>query len=51
MAMTKTASGLQYEDTQAGEGGTATRGQTCVIALHRMALDQRGQGQEVRQLT
>ena len=31
MAMTKSASGLQYEDTQAGEGGTATRGQTCVM--------------------
>jgi FKBP-type peptidyl-prolyl cis-trans isomerase len=31
MAMTKTASGLQYEDTQAGEGGTAARGQTCAM--------------------
>lgn len=31
MAMTKTASGLQYEDTVAGEGAEATKGQTCVM--------------------
>jgi FKBP-type peptidyl-prolyl cis-trans isomerase len=31
MAMTKTASGLQYEDTAPGNGATATAGQTCVM--------------------
>jgi FKBP-type peptidyl-prolyl cis-trans isomerase len=31
MAMTKTASGLQYEDTTPGTGAAATRGQTCVM--------------------
>ena len=31
MAMTKTASGLQYEDTAPGDGARATAGQTCVM--------------------
>jgi peptidylprolyl isomerase len=31
MAMTKTASGLQYEDTVAGNGDTAVAGKTCVM--------------------
>ena len=31
MAMTTTASGLSYEDTQAGTGASPTRGQTCVM--------------------
>ena len=31
MAMTKTASGLQYEDTAPGDGAAATAGQTCVM--------------------
>ena len=31
MPMTKTPSGLQYEDTQAGTGGSPARGQTCVM--------------------
>ena len=30
-AMTKTASGLQYEDTQIGDGAVATPGQTCIM--------------------
>ncbi|HSN27916.1 MAG TPA: FKBP-type peptidyl-prolyl cis-trans isomerase [Kofleriaceae bacterium] len=29
--MEKTASGLQYEDTQAGTGASPQRGQTCVM--------------------
>lgn len=29
--MNKTPSGLQYEDTQAGQGATPERGQTCVM--------------------
>jgi len=29
--MEKTASGLQYEDTQAGSGGNPKSGQTCVM--------------------
>jgi FKBP-type peptidyl-prolyl cis-trans isomerase len=31
MAMTTTASGLQYEDTTAGTGAVATAGKTCVM--------------------
>ena len=31
MAMTTTASGLSYEDTQAGTGASPARGQTCVM--------------------
>jgi peptidylprolyl isomerase len=31
MAMTKTSSGLEYEDTQAGSGDTAAAGKTCVM--------------------
>ena len=31
MAFTKTPSGLQYEDTQPGDGAVATKGQTCVM--------------------
>jgi len=31
MPMTKTPSGLQYEDTVAGTGATPTKGQTCVM--------------------
>jgi peptidylprolyl isomerase len=31
MPMTKTASGLQYEDTAPGNGRTAQSGQTCVM--------------------
>ena len=31
MPMTKTPSGLQYEDTQAGSGASPARGQTCVM--------------------
>jgi FKBP-type peptidyl-prolyl cis-trans isomerase len=31
MPMTKTASGLQYEDTASGTGAAATAGQTCVM--------------------
>ena len=31
MSMTKTASGLQYEDTAPGDGALATAGQTCVM--------------------
>ena len=29
--MTKTASGLSYEDTRAGTGATPSKGQTCVM--------------------
>ena len=29
--MTKTSSGLQYEDTQAGTGASPQKGQTCVM--------------------
>ena len=29
--MTKTPSGLEYEDTQVGTGGSPSRGQTCVM--------------------
>ncbi len=31
MAMTKTNSGLCYEDTQLGTGATPTKGKTCVM--------------------
>jgi len=31
MAMTRTSSGLQYEDTQTGEGKSPVNGQTCVM--------------------
>jgi peptidylprolyl isomerase len=31
MAMTTTASGLQYEDTEPGSGATAAAGKTCVM--------------------
>jgi peptidylprolyl isomerase len=31
MAMTTTASGLQYEDTRPGTGATPAKGQTCVM--------------------
>ena len=31
MAMTKTASGLQFDDTQPGTGASPARGQTCVM--------------------
>ena len=31
MAMTKTASGLQYEDTRAGTGASPAKGQICVM--------------------
>ena len=31
MAMTMTASGLQYEDTQPGTGASPAKGQTCVM--------------------
>ena len=31
MAMTTTASGLQYEDTQTGTGKSPAKGQTCVM--------------------
>jgi peptidylprolyl isomerase len=31
MTMTRTSSGLQYEDTQAGTGASPARGQTCVM--------------------
>ncbi len=31
MAMTKTATGLQYDDTRPGTGATPTKGQTCVM--------------------
>ena len=31
MAMTKTASGLSYEDTRAGTGATPAKGQQCVM--------------------
>jgi peptidylprolyl isomerase len=31
MAMTTTASGLQYEDTRVGTGKSPVRGQTCVM--------------------
>ena len=31
MAMTTTASGLQYEDTQPGTGAVAAAGKTCVM--------------------
>jgi peptidylprolyl isomerase len=31
MAMTTTASGLSYEDTQPGTGATPDKGQTCVM--------------------
>lgn len=31
MAMTKTATGLQYEDTQVGDGAAAKSGDTCVM--------------------
>jgi len=31
MAMTTTASGLQYDDTQPGDGAEAKAGQTCVM--------------------
>jgi peptidylprolyl isomerase len=31
MAMTKTASGLSYEDTRPGEGASPAHGQTCVM--------------------
>lgn len=31
MAMTTTASGLQYQDTRAGTGASPTTGQTCVM--------------------
>ena len=31
MAMTKTARGLSYEDTQGGTGASPTSGQTCVM--------------------
>src|SRR5678815_5009980 len=31
MPMTKTPSGLQFEDTQAGSGASPARGQTCVM--------------------
>ncbi len=31
MAMTTTASGLSYEDTQPGTGATPAKGQTCVM--------------------
>ena len=29
--MTKTSSGLQYEDTRAGDGASPAKGQTCVM--------------------
>jgi peptidylprolyl isomerase len=31
MAMTKTSSGLSFEDTQVGTGASPNRGQTCVM--------------------
>jgi peptidylprolyl isomerase len=31
MAMTTTASGLSYDDTQVGTGATPAKGQTCVM--------------------
>ena len=31
MAMTKTQSGLEYEDTQTGTGDTAAAGKTCIM--------------------
>ena len=31
MAMTKTPSGLQYEDTVPGTGASPEKGQTCVM--------------------
>ena len=31
MPMTKTASGLEYEDTQTGTGKSPAKGQTCVM--------------------
>src|SRR5687767_2461615 len=31
MPMSKTSSGLQYEDTQAGTGASPQKGQTCVM--------------------
>ena len=31
MAMTKTATGLQFEDTLVGTGASPQRGQTCVM--------------------
>ena len=31
MAMTTTASGLSYEDTRPGTGGSPAKGQTCVM--------------------
>lgn len=31
MAMTKTSSGLSYEDTQVGTGASPAKGQTCVM--------------------
>ena len=31
MSMTQTPSGLQYEDTQVGDGATPSRGQSCVM--------------------
>jgi peptidylprolyl isomerase len=31
MSMTKSASGLQYEDTQVGSGASPAPGQTCVM--------------------
>ena len=31
MAMTTTASGLSYDDTQTGTGATPAKGQTCVM--------------------
>jgi peptidylprolyl isomerase len=31
MAMTKTPSGLEYEDTAAGNGASPSRGQSCVM--------------------
>jgi peptidylprolyl isomerase len=31
MAMTTTSSGLQYEDTRAGQGASPSKGQVCVL--------------------
>ena len=45
-----TASGLQIADTKAGTGATPTHRPDLRHALHGLALSERRQGREVRQL-
>ena len=44
--MTKTSSGLQYEDTQAGTGASPTRGQTCVMHYTGWLYENGAKGQK-----